>query len=60
MNFKAGKSQCEHCGKPIIIKEQFVQEKDNEITVVCPWCKNIIGEYTTFKNKMYIVEKAKD
>ena len=58
VEIKAGKCNCEHCGKGIIIKEQFVQEKDNEIALRCPWCKNVLGEYTTFRNKMYIAFKV--
>jgi len=57
MNIKTGKSICEHCRKSIIIKEQFVQEKDNENTLLCPWCKHVLYEYTTFHNKMYIAVK---
>lgn len=57
MEIKAGKFTCEHCGQGIIIKEQFVQEKDNEITLTCPWCKQNLGEYSTYRNKLYIVSK---
>ena len=57
MEIKTGKFICEHCGKGIRIREQFVQEKDNEITLSCPWCKKVLGEYTTYRNKLYIAEK---
>lgn len=57
MEIKSGKFTCEHCGKGIIIREQFVQDKDDEFTLSCPWCKGIIGKYTTYRNKLFIVEK---
>lgn len=60
MEIKIGKFKCEHCSKGMIIKEQFVQEKDNEVTLLCPWCKKVIGTYTSYKNRMYIVEKLED
>jgi len=60
MEIKKGTFKCEQCHKMVVIKEQFVQEKDNEITLLCPWCKKVLGTYTSYKNIMYIVEKAKD
>lgn len=36
MEIKSGNYNCQYCGKAIKIIEQFVQEKDNEITVTCP------------------------
>ena len=57
MEIKSGKFTCEHCGKGIRIREQFVQEKDNEITLSCPWCKKALGECTSSRNKLYIVDK---
>lgn len=60
MEIKSGGFTCEHCGKKITIKEQFTQEKNNEITLNCPWCKDIIGSYTSYRNKLFIVEKDID
>lgn len=57
MEIRCGKFTCEYCGKGIKIREQFVQEKDNEFTVSCPWCKKPIGKYTTYRNRLYIVNK---
>ena len=60
MEIKKGTFNCEYCKKKIVIKEQFVQEKDNEITLSCPWCKKDLGTYTSYRNRIYIVEKAKE
>ena len=57
MNIKSDKLTCKHCGKGIILREQFFQEKETEITLTCPWCSEVIGSYTPYRNKLFVVEK---
>ena len=52
---KIGEYTCEHCGAELLVKEQFVQEKDTEYVISCPSCKNSLGEFNTRRNRLFVI-----
>ena len=56
LTIKSGKYRCEHSNINLIIKEQFVQEKDIEYVLSCPACKGKLGNFCTRKNKLFVVQ----
>lgn len=58
MDIKSGEYSCKYCGKPFVIREQYTQQKDDEVVLCCPWCSETIGEYNTQRNHMFIVSKG--